>query len=523
MDDSMVGPQQKPQLYKDTGLEQRLAILRRDAELKIFEPLRTHGWTVSIEEEVRRGEYLLISAERGGHRHRIALLYSCATDNAVYKAAAQQAEHIFFNSEPYKLESFAYGLDKPVGPASDFHALLLTWNAASSEGKFAPAAVENVPVASSRPKHRVLLSEEPIDAIWLRLRQLQSVTLAKKIIAERASQGGTSLSKESIGSKAEGVAYALRNATDYFRTADIRNVSQRVLNLYYGSMAFAFAEMLASPHGPSTLTDIEDSTKRGHGLYTLDGLRGGLENLVVGIETPGFYPAWIKSMGIAVDAVPNRNKRPHQYEELAKLPAWSWLTIEQLFGRIPEVADLFNDIFESAPGWITPFYDQSANQGVSLFGSNTPPSRSYVQFVDESSRFTKQDIAAFPGPISEIAEVTSEHPGRYFRAAIDHGGKGVWWEALQLHHSPFKRNTLILPIFETVGEYRAICLALLYGLSIVVRYRPSIWRRVQEGDLDHMRALTEAFLAVVERVLPEQFLECITGQQVSAKQPGSFF
>jgi hypothetical protein len=92
-----------------------------------------------------------------------------------------------------------------------------------------------------------------------------------------------------------------------------------------------------------------------------------------------------------------------------------------------------------------------------------------------------------------------------------------------VHHSPFERNALILPIFGTVSEYRAICVVLLYALSIVVRYRPSLWRRVQEGDLDHMRVLTEAFLAVSERVLPEQFLEKITGQPVFVKQPGSFF
>ena len=74
-----------------------------------------------------------------------------------------------------------------------------------------------------------------------------------------------------------------------------------------------------------------------------------------------------------------------------------------------------------------------------------------------------------------------------------------------------------------IDEYRAICLALLYALSIIVRYRPSIWRRVQEGDLDHMRVLIEALLTVVERVLPEQFLEKVTAQRIFAKQPGSFF
>jgi len=73
-----------------------------------------------------------------------------------------------------------------------------------------------------------------------------------------------------------------------------------------------------------------------------------------------------------------------------------------------------------------------------------------------------------------------------------------------------------------VNEYRALCFTVLYALSIIVRYRPSVWRRVQEGDLDHMRALIEAFLAVVERVLPEQFLLSVTDSKIYVKQPGSF-
>jgi len=74
-----------------------------------------------------------------------------------------------------------------------------------------------------------------------------------------------------------------------------------------------------------------------------------------------------------------------------------------------------------------------------------------------------------------------------------------------------------------IGEYRAICVVLLYALSIIVRYRPSIWRRVQEGDLDHMRLIIEAFLAVVERILPEEFLATVTGLTIMAKRPDSFF
>lgn len=492
-------------------------ILRGDAERKILDPLRTHQWSANIEREA--DDCLIIAAERGGHRHRVALIYSSATDNAVYKALATQVEHIFFNGAPYHVESYAHGVDKQVSSADDFHSVLLEWNKTSTEGKFVPESDEAHTLEASVPQHRLLLSEEPIEAIWLRIRQLQSVTLARKLIKKRAVSNGVDLEESVIQSKAEGVAYALRNASDYFQAKEGRNVSQRVLNLYYGSLAFAFAEMLAAPRGPKALSEIEDSTKQGHGLYTVDGLDNGLEKIVVGVFS-GFFPAWAASMGSPIGAIPQ--KKPRRYEDLRSCPETSWLSVETLFASIPEVSDLFSDIFEGKPNWVTPVPDQMANAGMSLFGERRPATRSYVQLVDGTGRLTKEDIASFPGPISEIGEVASEGHGRHFRVAIDHPGKQFWWEALHIHQSPFERDVLIRPIFGVIDEYRAICVVLLYALSIIVRYRPSVWRRVQEGDLDHMRVLIEAFLAVVERVLPEQFLEKVTAQRVFAKQPGSF-
>jgi hypothetical protein len=294
-----------------------------------------------------------------------------------------------------------------------------------------------------------------------------------------------------------------------------------VLNLYYGSLSFAFAEMLAAPSGAKALSDIEDSTKAGHGLYTVDGQSDGLEQMVVGVLPSGFFPAWAKSIGTPITQFPER--KPRRYSQLASAPERSWLTIEALFASIPELADLFSNIFAAKPRWIMPVYDQTANQGLSLFGQPKPATRSYVLLVDDTGRVTKDDIALFPGPISEISEVSSEDAGRHFRVAVEHPAGKLWWDSLHVHHSPFQRKALILPIFGVIGEYRAISVVLLYALSIIVRYRPSIWRRVQEGDLDHMRVIIEAFLAVVERVLPEQFLATVTGQRIVAKHPGSFF
>lgn len=218
-----------------------------------------------------------------------------------------------------------------------------------------------------------------------------------------------------------------------------------------------------------------------------------------------------------------RDKRPRRTSDLEAAPAGSWATMEQLFARVPEIGDLFEDVFPGPPAWVSPMPDQEANPMPGFFGSGERARTSYVLLVDETGRMTADAVAALPGPLREITPVPSGTRARHFRAAVDHPGSDHCWDALDIHHSPFERAALILPLFGCVDRYRAVCMVILYALSIVVRYRPSLWRRIQEGDLDHMRALVEAFLAAAERILPEQFLESVTGERMSVRQPGSLF
>ncbi len=503
----------------DAGAQARLDILRRDAELKILDPLRMHGWTASIEREFSDG--LILTAERGGHFHRVALIYSSATDNRTYKQLAEQAERIYFNGQPYLVDQFAHGVSVPVGSADDFRLALDEWNASSADGKFAPTTSTADQITPARSDHRFILAEEPIKAVWLRIRQLHSVTLAKKLIATRAKEAGAALTDREINHKAEGLSYAVRNAYEYFLARDSSPVSQRVLNLYYGGLAFASAEMLAAPVGSKTLEEIESYTKFGHGLYTIDGAETTLGSLVVGVISSGFFPAWMRSMGLTTEQVPQR--KPREYADLATFPRTAWLTVEDLFAHIPEVADLFTEIFDSKPAWIAPHYDALANSRPGIFRGQLRPEKTYGNLIDVSARLTKEDVAEFPGPLREIAPVECKGSEHRFRFAVDHPAVKIWWDALPLHRSPFVPAAIIKPIFDVVDQYRAMCVVLLYALSIIVRYRPSIWRRVQEGDLDQMRVLIEAFLATVERILPHQFLEKITGQKVIVKEPGSFY
>ena len=217
--------------------------------------------------------------------------------------------------------------------------------------------------------------------------------------------------------------------------------------------------------------------------------------------------------------MPCRPAVPRTYDDLSE--GGPWTTVEDLFATIPEIADLFADIFDRSPRWVSPAGDMEANFGFEL-RQGAKRTHTYIKFIDQFGRLTPVDISGFPGPISDISEVDSEGDGRHYRVLVNHEGLSQPWDALKLHHSPFERTSLLLPVFGVVHEYRMICFVLLYALSIIVRYRPSLWRRIQDGDLDHLRALIDAFIAVVERILPQAFLETVVGQPVFARQPGGF-
>lgn len=88
----------------------RLAILRREVEQTVLKPLRSHGWSARVDQEVDRGSFIEISASKSTVATKIAVLYSSSEmDNAQYLMLAQRVDHIFFNGQPYKLDTFATG------------------------------------------------------------------------------------------------------------------------------------------------------------------------------------------------------------------------------------------------------------------------------------------------------------------------------------------------------------------------------------------------------------------------------
>lgn len=80
--------------------------------------LRDAGWEVEVGEPETDGLFIVVRASAGETDLGIALLYSCATANEVYRKLAKDNDVILYRGAPYHQQAYAYGIDAHVGPVA---------------------------------------------------------------------------------------------------------------------------------------------------------------------------------------------------------------------------------------------------------------------------------------------------------------------------------------------------------------------------------------------------------------------
>jgi hypothetical protein len=225
------------------------------------------------------------------------------------------------------------------------------------------------------------------------------------------------------------------------------------------------------------------------------------------------------------------NKGVKSIEELPSTPVGLSCSLRDLFASIAEIDDLFAEVFGDASKWVTVNYDQTSND---FFNARSYKSRQkqqspYFLFNDKSGGLSAEILQKTNWPLAEILPADNRSfpgitlKGITFRARVDHSGKDHGFDVLPVHTSSFgKGNTLLSPVVGGLSDYRTVAFVTLYALSIMARYMPSAWRRIEDGNENQYLALVKAALSVWERLLPEEFLESIAGEQVYTAQPGSW-
>ena len=105
-----------PVLPTDDGVTLRLARLTEECMTDLVRPLRDAGWEVLVGAPEKDGEFVSVRASDGEECFQIALLYTCATGNEVYRKLSESTSAILYRGAPYYQDSYARGISVHVGP-----------------------------------------------------------------------------------------------------------------------------------------------------------------------------------------------------------------------------------------------------------------------------------------------------------------------------------------------------------------------------------------------------------------------
>ena len=137
-------------------------------------------------------------------------------------------------------------------------------------------------------------------------------------------------------------------------------------------------------------------------------------------------------------------------------------------------------------------------------------------------QIVERRVGADDLPIKNI-RASSEGDQHYFVGDLTHPKERLWSEYVDTYKSGYCGTSIIVPVWGKIADPFLIHFMTLYALSIVVRYLPLLWHEIEDGNLNHIRALIEQYLAIVDNVLPQMAIERITGRRLIAVQPGSLF
>lgn len=358
-----------------------------------------------------------------------------------------------------------------------------------------------------------IMSENPIEQVWLHLMKWESTTLAFKLIEERAKQNQLDHQdpavRERIGNKARGLAYCLRNARDYLHDPG-SSWSKRLLNGYYGLMSLMGAVLIADPASSYDLKRFEEATKMGHGLNNIDDPTLGFpESQKVYITEDGLFVRYLKWLGLSPRTLAVTG-RVRDMTQLTPEQCSHLISLDTLLASIVELGDFYQEVTGKAPlSTAVPVSRKSGPMDSTWAGV---PSILKQQRAIQVNRPQQGFSGTFSLPVS---------PGKQLQVTDLVGAVNTTEAGQNLYRSVMALPHYVQPLLQSINDVLAMHYCLMYQLSILVRYRPSLWREISEGELDAYFSLIKYYQGVFLRVVPEIALEKIAQARLNIIAPGN--
>ncbi len=360
---------------------------------------------------------------------------------------------------------------------------------------------------SLRPEY--LVAEDIREAVWLRLRRLTSSNLCATAIRAR----GSDLDSELLARKGAEVAYSVRSALGYWESRT-GSLNARILTRYYALLQITIAEEIADPRTSAELRKVQSRTEQGHGLTSLTNPEFPFPNgYMIGCLRAGHFFEYCKFRDIDLSEFA-LDKRPRKWT--ADLTT-KMVSLKDLLRRIPELQAIIEETFGE------PSLSFHVTAEAEVF-SHLPEGQTRLIFHPASENVTSEYLSDLGLPVHSIQPHKQPVAGgdTDFFSILDHDPKVAWWQVTNPYKSGYSGTSLIAPLWGTTDPMM-LHLAILYGLSIVVRYLPLQWYEVEHGPLNHLRALLEYYVSIVDNVLPVLAIERITGRGLRVTNPDSMF
>lgn len=380
-----------------------------------------------------------------------------------------------------------------------------------------------------------LVAENVQETIWLRLKRLTSISLCRKIIQKKHP----SLTPDISGKKANDMSWAVRSALGYWETKS-GGLNSQILSRYYALLQFSMAEQITSQNPEDDLGSIQSHTEYGHGLFTIkdEEYFSFPTSYYIGCLKSGHFYEYCKYLGIDLSSL-TFNRRSRSFREIGSDHHSNLLSLETLLCRVPELHALVGEYFGRNPLSFHIGYDSIRNQEEKIKKGQGIPINPFfpkaeILSSDDNSELEKTFITIYPHGYNYSLEeiIGSEIPLNNIETGMDilkrdiqftgtfTHPKGNWGTYLKTYKSGYSGTSWISPFWGTNDPF-LLHLIILYGFSIIVRYLPDLWHRIEDGDLDHIRAFLEHYLVIVDNVLPKLVVERLTGTHLLVTQPGS--
>lgn len=339
------------------------------------------------------------------------------------------------------------------------------------------------------------------------------------------------LTTEALKIKGEDIAAAVRSALGYWESAPAA-LNAKVLTRYYALLQLTIAEQITCEDPAVDLKAIQKHTEYGHGLCVVTAPDVPFpKGYYIGCLNNGHFKAYCRYKGIDIGKYMLR-RRLAEWDEVSTEDRGKLVSIADLLRRIPELQFMTNECLGVPPlsfhivhsiKNIIQHAQQGRDHGMIRSGpSSNKLKETYVLVFPHGHGVTAEFLNSLPLPIKDIQEEYDETLGQtHFVGILTHPIAGYWWQYLNTYKSGYCGTSIILPFWDGIEDPLIIHFMILYALSIVVRYLPSLWHEIDDGNLDHIRVLIEHYLMIVDNVLPRIAVERITGTLLRVDQPGS--